>query len=81
MSDRTQIFADLDAERIVHEDAAIVAVDKPAGVPSQSTEADGTDDLVSRVKRHLADRDGVEVASGYRRGHKRRAPAPTGRRV
>lgn len=78
MSDRTRIFADFDAERVVHEDAAIVAVDKPAGVPSQSTEADGTDDLVSRLKRHLADRDGVDASSVYLGVHQRLDRATSG---
>jgi 23S rRNA (cytosine1962-C5)-methyltransferase len=38
---------------IVHDDGDIVVVDKPAGMPSQSTRPDGTDDVVARLGAHL----------------------------
>src|SRR4051812_7554851 len=75
MADRTEIFGDFDAERIVHEDDALIVVDKPAGVPSQSSggaaDAYGDDDLVSRLRSHLAARDGVEPANVYVGVHQR----------
>ena len=38
---------------IVHDDGDIVVVDKPAGMPSQSTHPGGTDDVVARLGVHL----------------------------
>ena len=52
--DRRDFWPDLRAERVVHDDEAIVAVDKPSGVPTQAATQDGVpDDLPTRVKAFL----------------------------
>jgi 23S rRNA (cytosine1962-C5)-methyltransferase len=52
-------FPDLDAARILYEDEDLIAVDKPEGVPSQSADPAHPDDLVHRLTRFLAARDGA----------------------
>jgi 23S rRNA (cytosine1962-C5)-methyltransferase len=44
---------DLPAQAIVYRDAQLIAVDKPAGIPSQTPDASQPDDLVSLLKRRL----------------------------
>lgn len=51
-------FCDWDPAWIVYEDEGLVVVDKPAGVPSQSADPARPDDVPTRLRRHLAARDG-----------------------
>jgi 23S rRNA (cytosine1962-C5)-methyltransferase len=52
--DRLDFWPDLRAERVVSRDDAIVAIDKPSGVPTQAATQDGVpDDLPTRVKGYL----------------------------
>lgn len=53
MIDRRAAFPDFDAARVVHDDDALVVVDKPPGVPSQSAEEGAHDDLVARLRAFL----------------------------
>lgn len=52
------LWPDWRPERIVFDDGAIIAVDKPAGVPSQAPDPQMPDDVVERLSRYLAGRDG-----------------------
>lgn len=45
-------------ERVLYEDDALLAVDKPPGLPMHATADPGRDDLVTRLRRWLAARDG-----------------------
>lgn len=56
--DRTRIWPDFRTEHILYEDADVIAVHKPAGVPSQAAQPDRPDDLVTRLGLFLAGRDG-----------------------
>jgi len=47
------LWPDFDDEWIVYEDDDLIAVDKPAGMPSQAAEVGRSDDLVTRLSRHL----------------------------
>lgn len=47
-------WLDLPARAFVYEDALLLAVDKPAGVPSQAPDATQPEDLVTLIKRRLA---------------------------
>jgi 23S rRNA (cytosine1962-C5)-methyltransferase len=51
--DRKDVWPDFRAEWIVREDADLIAVDKPAGVPSQAADPDRPDDVVTRLERYL----------------------------
>jgi 23S rRNA (cytosine1962-C5)-methyltransferase len=51
--DRERTWPDFRDAWILHEDADLVAVDKPAGVPSQAADPAHPDDLVTRLKRFL----------------------------
>ncbi|MGO9835593.1 MAG: class I SAM-dependent methyltransferase [Polyangiaceae bacterium] len=52
--DRLRIWPDFDGAWIVHEDEDIIVVDKPVAVPSQAADPDRPDDIVTRLRRHLA---------------------------
>lgn len=58
---RDNVFFDFDDAWIVHRDDAVVVIDKPEGIPTQSADPERPDDLVTRFKRHLA-------ATAMRRG-------------
>lgn len=49
-----------DGARILYEDEDLVVVDKPEGAPSQSADPACPDDLVHRLGRFLAERDGLD---------------------
>ena len=51
--DPARIWPDFDDAWILHEDEALIAVDKPAGIPSQAADPDHPDDLVTRLRAHL----------------------------
>jgi 23S rRNA (cytosine1962-C5)-methyltransferase len=74
---RRSIWPDLPG-RIVYEDDALVAVDKPAGVPSQASREGAEDDVVARLRRHLAARDGVALEKAYLGVHQRLDRATSG---
>jgi 23S rRNA (cytosine1962-C5)-methyltransferase len=54
--DRVRLWPDFRQEHILYEDEDIIAVHKPAGVPSQAAQPDRPDDLVLRVRAFLARR-------------------------
>ncbi len=54
--DRTRVWPDFDETRILYEDDDLLAVDKPAGVPSQAADPERPDDLVTRLRAYLAAR-------------------------
>jgi len=64
---RRELFPALGAIRIVHEDEHLLAVDKPAGVPSQSADPSRPDDLPHRLKEHLRDRGEGEYLGIHQR--------------
>ena len=61
---RLRRFPPLEPARVLYEDGDVIALDAPEGVPSQSADPDHPDDLVHRLKRFLADRDGGEPYVG-----------------
>ncbi|MCU0671571.1 MAG: class I SAM-dependent methyltransferase [Myxococcota bacterium] len=46
---RRRLFPDFDAARVLHDAGGVVVIDKPAGVPSQSPDADLREDLPHRL--------------------------------
>jgi 23S rRNA (cytosine1962-C5)-methyltransferase len=68
---RVPAWSDFDDAFIVHEDEDVIVVDKPAHVPSQAAEAKHDDDVVARLRRHLAARDGVAPGEVYLGVHQR----------
>ena len=68
--DREHVWPDLRAEWIVYEDDDLLVVNKPAGVPCQSADPSRPDDLVTRLRRHLAARSGARVTQ-YVGAHQR----------
>jgi 23S rRNA (cytosine1962-C5)-methyltransferase len=57
--DRARVWPHFRQEHILYEDDDVVAVHKPAGVPSQAANPDRPDDLVTRLRAFLAERDGT----------------------
>jgi 23S rRNA (cytosine1962-C5)-methyltransferase len=66
-----KIWPSFRAEHVLHEDDDIIAVHKPAGVPSQAPEPERPDDLVVRLRAFLAERDGKAEESIYLGVHQR----------
>lgn len=56
--ERTNLWTYFDKDRILYEDDDLIAVNKPAGVPSQAANPDRPDDVVMRLRAFLAERDG-----------------------
>lgn len=56
--DRARIWPYFRQEHVLYEDEDVIAVHKPAGVPSQAADPDRPDDLVTRLRAFLAGRDG-----------------------
>jgi 23S rRNA (cytosine1962-C5)-methyltransferase len=69
--DRTRVWPDFRAEDILYEDEDVIAVHKPAGVPSQAAVPDRPDDLVFRLRSFLARREGKDPAAVYLGVHQR----------
>jgi 23S rRNA (cytosine1962-C5)-methyltransferase len=69
--DRARSWPDFRQEHVLFEDDDLVAVHKPAGVPSQSAQPDRPDDVVLRVRAFLARRDGREPEGVYLGVHHR----------
>jgi 23S rRNA (cytosine1962-C5)-methyltransferase len=65
------LFAPWRAEHIVHEDRALIAVNKPSGVSTHAPTPSRRDDVVSRLQDHLGARDGVDPSSVYLGVHQR----------
>jgi|HubBroStandDraft_1064217.scaffolds.fasta_scaffold02525_7 23S rRNA (cytosine1962-C5)-methyltransferase len=65
--DRARVWPDFRDAWIVHEDADIVLVDKPAGVSSQAADAERPDDLVTRLKRFLRARGSSDYLGVHQR--------------
>lgn len=55
--DRARIWPHFAAAHVLYEDDDLVAVHKPAGVPSQSANPERPDDVVTRLRAFLAERD------------------------
>jgi 23S rRNA (cytosine1962-C5)-methyltransferase len=53
---RERVWADFREACILHEDDALLAIDKPAGVPSQAADPTRPDDVVTRLRRFLVAR-------------------------
>ena len=51
--DRRAVWPDFRDAWVVYDDGDILAVDKPAGVPSQAPDADRPDDVVTRLRGYL----------------------------
>ncbi len=66
-----ELWRDFDESWILHEDDDLIAVDKPAGVPSQAADPGHDDDVVARLKRWLAARRGVTPDDVYLGVHQR----------
>src|ERR1700722_13905140 len=47
---------DFDERRILFEDADLLAIDKPVGVPSQAADPERPDDVVTRLRAYFAAR-------------------------
>jgi 23S rRNA (cytosine1962-C5)-methyltransferase len=56
--DSTRVWPDFREDWILFEDADVIAIDKPVGVSSQAADPTNPDDVVTRLKRHLAARSG-----------------------
>ena len=56
--DRARIWLFFDKENVLYEDDDLIAVNKPAGVPSQAANPDRPDDVVMRLRAFMAARDG-----------------------
>lgn len=78
MVDRRAVWPDFSADRVVHEDDALLVVDKPAGVPTQAAQEGATDDLPTRLRAFLAARDGVPPERVYLGIHQRLDRATSG---
>ena len=65
------IWPDFRPEWILYEDASIIAIEKPARVSSEAADPKHPDDVVTRLKRFLAARDGVAESSIYLGVHQR----------
>jgi len=68
---RPACWLDLPERSIVYRDAALVVVDKPAGVPCQSPDASQPDDLRSLLIRRLAREHNVPESEIYLGTHQR----------
>lgn len=56
--DRARVWPTFRQEHVLYEDDDVIAVHKPAGVPSQAANPDRPDDIVTRLRAFLAARDG-----------------------
>ena len=56
--DRSRVWPDFRPEHVLFEDESLIAVHKPAGVPSQAARPERPDDLPLRLSAYLEARDG-----------------------
>ncbi|KYG10652.1 hypothetical protein BE21_10735, partial [Sorangium cellulosum] len=59
-----ELFPDFHPEWILAEDADLIVVDKPAGLPTHAPEADRIDDVVTRLRAFLRGRGDAEAYLG-----------------
>lgn len=78
MVDRRAVWPDFFPERVVHEDDALLVVDKPAGVPTQAATEGADDDLPTRLRAFLAARNGAPLDRTYLGIHQRLDRATSG---
>ena len=52
--DRRRIWPDFRDAWILHDDGDLLVIDKPEGVSSQAADAERPDDVVTRLRAHLA---------------------------
>ncbi len=69
--DRSALWPDFRQAWILYEDVSVVAVHKPAGVPSQAVDPEQPDDVVTRLGRFLSRRDGLAAEGAYLGVHQR----------
>lgn len=69
--DRRHVWPDFRPSHVLFEDDDLIAVHKPAGVPSQAAQPDRPDDLVFRLRAFLAARDGIAPERVYLGVHQR----------
>ncbi|MCL2448908.1 MAG: class I SAM-dependent methyltransferase [Polyangiaceae bacterium] len=65
--DRARVWPDFREAWILHEDADLVVIDKPAGVASQAADTARPDDVVTRLGRYLAGRGGDSYLGVHQR--------------
>ena len=63
---------------VVYEDDDVVVVDKAVGVPTQAPDPANPDDLPTRLRRFLAERDGRAARDVYIGTHQRLDAATSG---
>ncbi len=63
---RDRIWPHFRAEHVLYEDDDVIAVHKPAGVPTQAANPDRPDDLVTRLRVFLAERARTAAGEGSR---------------
>lgn len=51
--DRTKVWPDFRDASLLHDDGALLAIDKPVGVPSQAADPSLPDDVVTRLRNYL----------------------------
>ena len=56
--ERDRLWSYFDKDYVLYEDDDLIAVHKPAGVPSQAANPERPDDVVMRLRAYLAGRDG-----------------------
>lgn len=66
-----RVFVPLDPARVLYEDADLIVIDKPAGVPCQAPDASRPDELPARVRSFLAARSGSAPEEIYLGTHQR----------
>ncbi len=65
--ERERVFRDFDPKWIVHEDDALLAIDKPEGVPSQAADPERPDDILTRLRRFLVQRGSDPYLGSHQR--------------
>ena len=65
------LWPGFEASWIVHQDADLVVVNKPAGISCQAADSAHPDDLVMRLRAHLAQQRGVDPKDVYLGVHQR----------
>ena len=74
--DPLRVWPDFRDDWVLFEDADVIAIDKPVGVSSQAADPTSPDDVVTRLKRHLAARSGVSGLASFVMAH--RLPSGSG---
>lgn len=66
-----ELWPDFDPRWVVYQDAAVLVIDKPAGIASQAADPQRSDDLPARVRRFVAAQRGVAPDQVYVGVHQR----------